>query len=303
MIDARIQDALYAIPADVPRDDWWRMAAALKTECGDPAFDLFDTWSAQAASYKPASVKSTWRSVKPGHISIGSLYHMAEQHGWRGERAESKPATPKRDYRAEERKQQIAWQKATQEAQEMISAASFESHPYLVSKGFPEHQGFVLNGELLLPMRDICTGKLNSLQRIKSDGSKKFLFGGRAKGSVFQHGRGSEVFLVEGYATALSLLEALRALYRQATVIVCYSAQNIPVVAQTRGHYVVADNDSLKTGTGEREAVKTGLPWWMPPVPGDANDYHQSEGLDALKEAVRNLTTQKQKSPVGGAFQ
>ncbi|WP_246183747.1 toprim domain-containing protein [Pandoraea anhela] len=103
-------------------------------------------------------------------------------------------------------------------------------------------------------------------------------------------GSGREHWLVEGFATGLSVREALRSLHRPARVVVCFSAGNLQHVAgQIPGRrYVVADNDD--SGTGARVATATGLPWAMPPQVGDdANDFHQRAGLGALTRLVRNL--------------
>ena len=72
-------------------------------------------------------------------------------------------------------------------------------------------------------------------------------------------------------------------------MIVCFSAGNIPVVAdwtrpKTRRSriMVIADNDA--SGAGERAAKKTGFRYWMPPVVGmDANDWHNT-GNDLASE-------------------
>ena len=59
---------------------------AIKSEIGDAGFHLWDTWSRQAPSYKPADAKAVWRSISPnGGITIGTLYHEAKANGWLGE--------------------------------------------------------------------------------------------------------------------------------------------------------------------------------------------------------------------------
>ncbi len=178
----------------------------------------------------------------------------------------------------------------------MLRDASLETHPYLAAKGFPHEKGLVLNGELLIPMREFSLYRqVNSVQRIAADGSKLFLPGGKAKGSVFFIGPmvPRERWLVEGYATGLSVRAAIRSMYRDAQVIVCFSAGNLShigrLVAELRcPAYVMADND--KSEAGAKAAQESGLPWVMPPEVGtDANDMHQAHGVRALANLIRSV--------------
>ena len=141
-----------------------------------------------------------------------------------------------------------------------------------------------LDGKLLVPMRDHKTTRLNSMQSIAADGTKKFLAGGKASGSVFRMGNGGSRWLVEGFATALSVRAALRSLYCNDPVVACFSAHNLTNVP---GSFVIADNDA--SGTGEKYARKTGLPFWMPPEIGDANDHHRRHGIAALAASLNEL--------------
>jgi putative DNA primase/helicase len=61
-----IRAALHCIPADMPRNEWARIAMALKSELGDAGFELFDTWSQDGATYNAKATRETWRSVKAG---------------------------------------------------------------------------------------------------------------------------------------------------------------------------------------------------------------------------------------------
>ncbi len=125
--------------------------------------------------------------------------------------------------------------------------------------------------------------QVSSLQLIRPDGSKRFLKGGRASGCVYCLGSGYEQWWCEGLATGLSVQTALRLFYRRARVTVCFSASNLAKAAR-RG-IVIADHDE-KSGAGEKAARATGLRWWMPPEPGDANDFHRSYGVRALAEQL-----------------
>ena len=285
--------ALYSIPAD-DREMWVQMCMAIKSELGEAGFDLWDGWSRQSERHKAADARAVWRSIKPnGGITIGSLYHEAKANGWQGDvPARPQPSLEERRRRAEQAAREAAaaerrQQGAATRAENMVGRATFETHPYLVAKGFSEVPGLVLDGALVVPMRDAKTGALCSLQEIQPDGSKNFLPGGRAKGAVRRLGRSVTHWYCEGYATGLSIQAALRHLYRRDELVVCFSAHNMSEVAHGGG-YVVADHD--ENVVGQAAAFKTSLPYWMPPEPGsDANDYHRQHGIEALAEELRGV--------------
>jgi len=118
------------------------------------------------------------------------------------------------------------------------------------------------------------------------------LSGMRAKNAVHRLGSktASETWLVEGYATGLSVYHALRSIGSDASVVVCFSASNLVQVAdQIKGQrFVFADNDESKTG--EKSAEQTGLPWTMADTVGfDANDLHMKSGLFAVVGKIMQL--------------
>ena len=292
-----VSAALWCIPSE-DRDIWLRCAMAIKSELGEDGFDLWDQWSAQADSYKPKDAKTVWRSVKAGGgITIRSLFAIARQHGYEGHGAQPTPR-----YRvgretgseaSEAPLRALRQRQAAHRAQKMIREAHYGRHPYLAARGFPETPALVLGGLLLVPMRDVRTQALTSLQTIDASGRKQFLAGGRTKGCVFVLGRGPETVCCEGYATALSVRAALQALYRPARVVVCFCAHNLAHVArQMRADWVVADHDEA----GVNAARKTGLPWWQPPTAGmDANDVYQQAGVAALCDAWRGGMSPRQR--------
>lgn len=252
-----------------------------------------------------ARVKTTDKSRKRNGAykylgDIGFVQNHATMDGvaiWRSDGRNEK--VDKIEWRsrmlANERAERSRHAKASAEAAAILKACVRATHPYLASKGFPDATGMVTEaGELIIPMRDIKDyGVINSVQRIAADGSKFFLPGGKAKGSVFTIAKGarSERWLVEGYATGLSLQRALMDLRRQAEVIVCFSAGNLRYVAPLvkTPAFVMADND--KSGTGLEAAKATGLPFVLPMFEGDdANDQHQKYGLRSLVDLIRDLT-------------
>ena len=190
-----------------------------------------------------------------------------------------------------------SYQMAAERAAIILRTAKMEEHPYLEIKGFSDMQGYVMGGKLLVPMRNVITGKLQGFQEIYWDMpnrkyEKKMLHGMRAKNGVLIMGskEAPETWFVEGYATGLSLHKALRSVGLNAAVVVCFSASNmVQVASQVRGdRFIFADNDESKTG--EKSAISTGLPWTMADEVGyDANDLHDKCGLMAVVKKVMDL--------------
>lgn len=181
-------------------------------------------------------------------------------------------------------------------AQYIFDNCTLGTHPYLAGKGFPDELMPVRGETLVIPMRDFKRyEQLNSLQFITESGEKKFMPGGKAKGSVFCLGPWlpRERWLVEGYCTALSVREALDAMHCRAQVITCFSAGNLAHIGKMLRHssprsFVFADNDS--SGAGLRAAEETGLPFVMAPeVDKDANDWHRERGVWALVRLIREV--------------
>lgn len=193
--------------------------------------------------------------------------------------------------------------RASEEARALIAESASGHHPYLDRKGFSNSTALVHpSGDLIVAMRDFRDyGTVNSVQRIAPDGSKLFLTGGKAGGSVFILGKGGrERWLVEGFATGMTVYGAMLDLRQSAEVIICFSAGNLKHIASMvrRPAYVMADNDA--SGTGQDAAEATGLPWVMPPEVGtDANDLMVSSR--SLRPVVSLMRSVKGLRVVGGA--
>ncbi len=245
--------------------------------------------------------KNGWAVLHGDGIPAGMFgnWKTGESHNWcskrdseltPGERSEQKRrvemARVERE-RAEKHCRAEAAEHA-RAAWEVADAAT--SHPYLQRKCVQSHGLRVVRtdghrvraGDLLIPLHN-PSSELVSLQRITHDGAKFYLAGGEKRGCFYRFGGDGAAWLVEGYATGASVHEATGQ-----PVVVAFDAGGLkPVADLLRGQLigVAADND--ESGTGQRVAEATGLPWIMPPTIGqDWNDYATEHGVDATRAAL-----------------
>lgn len=247
---ALLHSALLHIPATVPRDEWARVAMAIKSEFpDDTGRDLFEAWSATADGYSASECRSTWRSVKAGGgVGVGTLLRLAKERGFVLSKSIDAPAAPSpaelarreqeraQRQQADKARQEAAQAHAAQEAAALWASASDEgTSPYLTRKGVQGHGvRYMTEGFVLVPLRD-GAGTLQNVQTIApqrpADGTDKlFLKGGRKSGLWHWCGvpAGAGVLLVaEGYATAASLHEATGH-----PVAVAFDAGNLAHVAK-----------------------------------------------------------------------
>ena len=199
--------------------------------------------------------------------------------------------------RTQQTEQQEKYDQVALQADITLRTAKLDLHNYLAIKGFKDEKGLVLGNKLLIPMRNVVSNKLQGYQQIYWNAEemkyeKKMLTGMRAKNAVFYIGgrEADEAWLVEGFATGLSLHQALRSCGLKASVVVCFSASNLVAVAdQIKGkRFIFADNDASETG--QKAAESTGLPWTMADEVGmDANDLHVKKGLFNVVEKIMIL--------------
>jgi len=188
-----------------------------------------------------------------------------------------------------EKERQQKAEKASQKAGWILHQCKQENHPYLISKGFPNELANVweTDGEklLVIPMR--IDKRLVGCQLINDKGVKKFLNGQTTKGATFtMNAKGLPIFC-EGYATALSVREAMIANNIKYSIHVCFSASNMKIIARKFPYgLVIADNDN--SHVGEVTARETGQPYWISPaVSEDFNDFHKRVGTFKASQALK----------------
>jgi putative DNA primase/helicase len=210
-----VRDALASIPPDLDRETWVRLAMAIKAELGADGFDVWDAWSQNAKDYRESDARDTWRSVKAGgRVGIGTLFHLAKQHGFRfpdddttppPSAAELQRVAAERERRekqqqADEAEYRRRAEQATREAAKLwgeaqaLYPANASASPYLVRKGVKPYGVRLLpNAVLAVPMHN-AAGELVNLQRIAAQRptpeeeeagarEKRYLPGGRKKGA------------------------------------------------------------------------------------------------------------------------
>ncbi len=175
--------------------------------------------------------------------------------------------------------ERIAVANAVYDIWEQAPDASPE-HPYLARKCVKPHGTRIgPDGRLILPMLD-DEGDILSIQYIDHAGTKRFHTGGKTGGTHYLIGEmnSSILYIAEGFATAATIHEV-----SGHPCLVAYNAGNLKAVAAyAQSHYpekkiiLVADND--ESGTGQRAAedvrISLGISYILPPITGDANDYH-----------------------------
>ena len=315
-----IRAALACVPAD-DHDLWLRSGMAVHSEYpGEDGFAMWDAWSQGSDRYNARAARDTWRSFKPGKVTIATLWHEAKARGYRrpktpADRPQAPAAPPQAAPAAApavteaDAARQHAHDAAAQRANELWEKASkTPAAPYLAHKGVKSMGTRALpDGALLVPMRAGPTemAPLVNLQIIrpaKAGGfEKRFLRGGRMAGTMFVIGgfplRGDCIVIAEGLATAASVVEATGL-----HVAVAWNAGNLhPVAMALRAAYpdkrllIAGDDDRTTKGNPGRTKAEAAaraaggaavFPHGLPDGAKDWNDLHQCAGLDAVSAQI-----------------
>lgn len=243
----RIKDALSFIDSDLPRDEWWKILAAIKSELGEGGRDLALQWSRGGDSFDLAGFDDTWRSVKPGvGIGIGTLFYMAKEAGWTdssprpkltAEQVEARRKAKEAEAKKADAKARAEQARAAEQAVSIWEKAhpADPAHPYLVRKqvaptatlrqidandlsrilGYqPKSDGEPLAGTVLVvPARRAGSDALSTLEFIDAHGRKTALPGQGTKSrscwtTIYPLPADVEELLIgEGTATCMSAAE------------------------------------------------------------------------------------------------
>ena len=174
-------------------------------------------------------------------------------------------------------------------------------HPYLKRKHIATHGVREDNDDLIVLLRD-TDGTTHTLQRIRSNGEKRFLTDGAVSGHYYAIGKPrGMLYVVEGFATGASIHEAT-----SQAVAVAFDCGNLkPVAKALRAKYpnlaliIAGDNDQWSEGnpgkTMAREAAiavggKAIVPQFedIADRPTDFNDLFCLEGAATVKEQLMN---------------
>lgn len=255
------------------RDTWWQVGAAVKDELGENGYDLWDEWSQRADNYDNRAAKSTWKSLKPGSFSIGTVWKLARQNGWQPAKPYTPPSVEEQARRkAESEARRQAAEQERQQTQQRVKGTAQKiwnssrpaslSHPYLAAKGITNPDAiaglrqnkYKDNDNLIIPV--LYDNEIVNLQSINQDGGKRFLAGGQVQGAYAFIGKADDVekvgvVMAEGYATAASIYEATGK-----PVIIAFDAGNMVAVAERLAQklpqnvpvVIAVDNDASQTG-------------------------------------------------------
>ena len=242
------------VPDCEDRETWLAMGMALKSEFGEAAFDAWDRWSQAGANYNAKACRASWRGFKSraGGVGIGTLIKFAKDGGYRFDH-DSHPAPDgaelarrkaERAARVQAEMRNRAALAANAEANALTAwrtALRTGGSAYAVRKGIeaPESCRFLpldQGGGLVVPMLRYDLPReqaLKGVQIIRDDGTKKFTYGMEKPGTACRLGLpvvGEPVFVVEGYATGMTIRMALG---RRYPVFVAFDAYNLPVVVES----------------------------------------------------------------------
>jgi putative DNA primase/helicase len=235
-IEQSLITAMDCIPAE-NRDDWLRVGMALQAELGDAGFAYWDQWSQSADSYNSKACESAWRSFHGDGITVGTLYHLAKQHGWTPDKSVVRRMTAPRIAPSKKRSKTRLY------ALELWMAANRDdqyvaTHPYAQRKGIycaggagrAEATGRLIGKKvdcLIVPQRTL-ENKVVGVEVIAPDGTKQ-TFGNKGI-LILGNDLDADVpqLVCEGWATGFRLLHIMK----NAAIYCCFGKGTLEKTAR-----------------------------------------------------------------------
>jgi uncharacterized protein (DUF927 family)/phage/plasmid primase-like uncharacterized protein len=251
----------------------------------------------------------------PGDFPAGGFQNWRDGRGWQNWQP-NRPLSPREREELRNRQAQMKAAREQDEARRHDEARAKAlrcwdaakpanpGHDYLTRKAIAAYGIRQSRDRLIVPLRDMA-GVLHSLQFIGTDGTKRFLTGGRKQGCFHLIGAVGETLLIaEGFATAASLHAATGL-----PVAVAFDCGNLtPVATALRAAYpaarliLCADDDHTTEGNpgmthARAAAAKVGAAVIAPDFgdarPDGANDFNdmaQLRGPEAVNAVVTAAT-------------
>lgn len=267
--------------------------------------------------------KAGWYIYFPGDIAAGAFgnWKTGQKEKWCSRSFSALSPKDQKEYekkqkQAKEKRQQVEAENHARAEKEVLNFLHNTSpcppdYQYLKDKGIQPHGVLTDGKDIIVPI--YVGGQIKSLQRIKTDGTKKFHPGGKIKGGCYPIGNfegATTILLTEGLATASTLNEATGY-----PVVVAFNAGNLPDVARflktqhpDQEIIVCADDDWKTDGnpgvTKARTAaeivhgrmVKPVFSVKRPDKATDFNDLAALEGIESVKECFSNIASMERQS-------
>ncbi len=152
---ALLREALACIPnADEDYDKWIAMCLAIKGALGRSGYDEWMQWSSLSSKHDTAISEKAWKTAKPDRIGAGTIFKLAQDHGWKFPRGKSRAHAI--ELRAGEAARELAELAAAMpavcEAEQLMVYGGQLTHPYMVERpGFRGRTVQVLALNVLSP--------------------------------------------------------------------------------------------------------------------------------------------------------
>lgn len=283
----------YLVDVVIPDGKIHRMA------CRDKPYSK-SGWYVYYNDQHPVGIAGDWRTGEKkifkgyDYIKLAPEDQKWIRNRWR-ELAKQRQDEEKRIHREAAQKAIQIWERAH---------PVVETFPYLMKKQVQSHELRFHKGKAIVPVSDILTNKLISIQFIDENGDKRFLSGGKIRGGYYLIGKLKKpvLYLCEGYATGATIHEVTGH-----SVAIAFNSGNLAKVASGLAKrnpglnlIIAADNDryneiNIGVNKAKMAAESVGCQYVIPEFPEgkdgtDFNDLFIVAGRDEVFRQLLNNT-------------